>query len=60
MERNLALIVLRVLRRSKTKPITDVELRKLSGLSQTEIDLGAEELEAEGMIAVQRTYALEE
>jgi predicted transcriptional regulator len=60
MERNLALKILGVLRRNKSKPITDVELRKLSGLSQTEIDLGAEELESEGMIAVQRMYTLEE
>ena len=60
MERNLALIVLRFLRRSKTMPIKDVELRKLTGLSQTEIDLAAEELEAEGMIAVERIYRLEE
>jgi len=60
MERNLALIVLRVLRGNKSKPITDVELRKLSGLSQTEIDLGAEELESEGMLTVERTYTLEE
>ena len=60
MERNLALIVLRGLRRSKTMPIKDVELRKLTGLSQTEIDLGAEELEAEGMIAVERIYRLGE
>jgi predicted transcriptional regulator len=60
MERNLALIVLRVLRHSKTMPITDVELRKLTGLSQTEIDLAAEELESEGMLTVERTYTIEE
>jgi predicted transcriptional regulator len=60
MERNLALIVLRFLRHSKTMPIKDVELRKLTGLSQTEIDLAAEELESEGMLTVERTYILEE
>ena len=38
--------------------MTDVELRKATGLSQTEIDLAAEDLESEGMITVERTYTL--
>jgi predicted transcriptional regulator len=60
MERNPALTIFRLLKHSKTKPINGRELRKLSGLSQTEIDLAAEELESEGMILVERTYALAE
>jgi predicted transcriptional regulator len=60
MERNPALKLLRILRHSKTMPITDVQLRKLSGLSQCEIDLAAEELEKEGMLEVQRAYTLTE
>jgi biotin operon repressor len=60
MERNPALTILKVLRHSKTNPITDVELRNATGLSQTEIDLAAEELESEGMVIVERTYTLAE
>ncbi len=60
MERNPALTILRVLKHSKTKTMNDVELRKASGLSQSEIDLAAEELQEEGMIAVARTYTLAE
>jgi hypothetical protein len=59
-ERNPALTILRVLKQSKTRTMNDVELRKASGLSQTEIDLAAEELEEESMIVVARTYTLSE
>ena len=60
MEKNPALTVLRVLRHAKAKSMTDAQLRKATGLHQTQIDLGAEELEAEGMLTVDRTYTLEE
>jgi biotin operon repressor len=60
MERNPALTMLKVLQHSKSKLMSDAELRKATGLSQTEIDLAAEELEEEGMIGVTRTYTLAE
>jgi hypothetical protein len=60
MERNPALTILKALRHSTTKPITDVELRKATGLSQTEIDLATEELDQEGMVTIERTYTLTE
>jgi len=61
MEQNLALKLLRILRRNwKGEPLTDEQVRKLTGLHQMDIDIAAEQLEAEGMITVQRTYSLEE
>jgi hypothetical protein len=60
MERNPALAILRVLQHNKAKQITDVELRTATSLSQTEIDIGSEELMEEGMIIVERTYTLTE
>ena len=58
MERNPALALLRILRRRGASPVTDAELRKLSGYSQTELDLATEELEEEGMVTIERTYTL--
>ena len=61
MEENLALKVLRILRRnSNDEPLTDVEVRKLTRLDQTDIDAAAAQLEAEGLITVTRTYSLVE
>jgi predicted transcriptional regulator len=61
MEENLALKLLRILRRNaKGEPLTDVQARKLTGLSQMEIDIAAEQLEAEGMLTIERTYTLAE
>jgi hypothetical protein len=61
LEKNLALILLRILRReAKDKPVTDAQARKKTGLSQPELDLAAEELEAEGMLVIERTYTLVE
>lgn len=60
IDRNVALVVLRALRKSKGKPVTDDEMRKLNGLYQEQIDIGAAELEAEGMLCIERTYTLEE
>jgi predicted transcriptional regulator len=61
METNLALKLLRILRRNaKGEPLTDAEVRKLTGLCQTDIDIAAEQLEAEGMLTVERTYTLVE
>ena len=61
MEENLALKLLRILRRnSKGGPLTDVEVRKLTGLHQMDIDIAAEQLEAERMITITRTYSLAE
>jgi hypothetical protein len=59
MEENLALKLLRILRRnSEGGPLTDVEVRKLTRMDQTDIDTAAAQLEAEGMIIVTRTYTL--
>ena len=59
MEENLALKLLRILRRnSNGGPLSDVEVRKLTRLDQTDIDAAAAQLEAEGMITVTRTYSL--
>jgi hypothetical protein len=61
MENNLALKLFAALRKSaKGKPLTDDQVRKLTGLCQMDINIAAEELEAEGMIIVQRTYMLTE
>ena len=61
MEENLALKLLRILRRnSKGEPLTDAEVRKLTGLHQMDIDIAAAQLEAEGMLTVERTYTLVE
>jgi hypothetical protein len=61
MEKNLALTLFRVLRRNvKDEPLTDAQVRKLTGLSQIEIDIAAEQLEAEGMLTIERTYTVVE
>jgi predicted transcriptional regulator len=61
MEKNLALKLLRILRRNaKGEPLTDAQVRKLTGLDQMDIDIAAEQLEAEGMVVVQRTYTIVE
>jgi predicted transcriptional regulator len=61
MEENLALKLLRILRRNwKGEPLKDEQVRKLTGLDQMDIDIAAEQLEAEGMISVERTYTLVE
>lgn len=61
MEKNTALKLFRALRyEASGKPLNDAAVRKLSGLTQLEIDLAADELEAEGMIEIQRTYLLTE
>ncbi len=61
MEKNLALKLFAALRKSaKGKPLTDVQLRKLSGMCQMDIDIAAEQLEAEGMLRIDRTYTLVE
>jgi hypothetical protein len=61
MEKNLALILLRILRREmKGKPMSDSEVRKKTGFDQVQLDLAAEELEAEGMLVIERTYVLVE
>jgi len=44
----------------KGKPLTDAQVRKLTGLCQTDIDIAAEQLEAEGMFRIERTYTLAE
>ena len=61
MEDNSALMLYRILRRySQGRALPDAQLRKLTGLSQGEIDMAAEQLEAEGMIVIERTYAIAE
>ena len=61
MEKNLALKLFTALRKgAKGEPLTDSQVRKLTGLCQIDINIAAEELEAEGMITVQRTYMLAE
>jgi len=61
MEQNLALKLLRILRRNwKGKPLTDEEVCNLTRMDQVEINIAAEQLEAEGMITITRTYSLEE
>ncbi len=60
MEKNLALKLYAVLRKSaKGEPLTDAQVRKLTGLDQIDIDIAAEQLEAEGMLTIERTYTLE-
>lgn len=44
----------------KGEPLTDEQVRKLTGLHQMDIDIAAEQLEAEGMITITRRYSLEE
>ena len=59
MEKNAALKLFRVLRHETTgKPLSDAAVRKLTGFTQVELDLAAEELEAEGLIEIERTYSL--
>jgi NAD(P)H-nitrite reductase large subunit len=59
MDENLALKLLRILRRyAKGESLTDAQLRKLTGMEQADLDLAAEQLEAEGMLTIERTYAL--
>jgi hypothetical protein len=60
MEKNPALALLRILRHRGANPVTDAELRKLSGYSQTELDIDAEELESEGMLEIECKYTLTE
>jgi biotin operon repressor len=60
MEKNLGLALFKALRHGKGGPVTDQQARKATGLSQTEIDIAAEELEAEGMLIIERTYTLVE
>jgi len=60
MERNPALTILKVLRHSGKETVTDAELRKMSGLSQAELDVAGEELEEQGMVEIARTYTLTE
>jgi DNA-binding MarR family transcriptional regulator len=61
METNLALKLLRILRRNaKGEPLTDAELRKLTRMDQMDIDIAAAQLEAKGMITIERTYTLVE
>lgn len=61
MEENLALKLLRILRRyAKGETLTDADVRKLTRMDQTEIDIAAEQLEAEGMLTIERTYRLVE
>lgn len=44
----------------KGEPLTDAQVRKLTGLCQMDIDIAAEQLEAEGMLRIDRTYTLAE
>lgn len=61
MEKNPALTLFRVLRHEATNmPLTDTEVRKKTGFNQIELDIAAEELEAEGMLVIQRSYLLVE
>ena len=61
IEKNLALkLFARLRKNSEGEPLTDVQLRKLSGMCQMDIDIGAEQLEAAGMIKIDRTYSLVE
>jgi hypothetical protein len=61
MEKNLALKLFAALRKNwKGEPLTDAQVRKLTGLCQMDIDIAAEQLEAEGIIIITRTYSLAE
>lgn len=61
MDENPALKLLRILRRNaKGETLTDAQLRKLSGMEQGGLDSAPEQLEAEGMLTVERTYTLVE
>jgi hypothetical protein len=43
---------------AKGEPLTDAQVRKLTGLDQMDIDIAAEQLEAEGLLTIERTYTL--
>lgn len=61
MEKNLTLKLFAALRKSASgEPLTDAQVRKITGLCQMDIDIAAEQLEAEGMIVIERTYTLVE
>jgi len=61
MEKNLALKLFAILRKSPNgESLTDAQVRKLTGLDQMDIDIAAEQLEAEGMLTIERTYTLVE
>jgi DNA-binding IclR family transcriptional regulator len=61
MEENQALRLLRILRRNaKGGTLTHAQLCKLSGMDQADLDIAAEQLEAEGMLSIERTYTLAE
>ena len=60
MEKNLTLKLFAVLRKSKGERLTDAQVRKLTGMCQMDIDIAAEQLEAERIITIQRTYTLVE
>jgi hypothetical protein len=61
MEENQALKLLRMLRRyAKGESLTDAQLRKLTGMEQADLELAAAQLEAEGMLTIERTYTLAE
>jgi len=56
MEENQALKLLRILRRyAKGEPLTDAQVRKLTRMDQTDIDIAAAQLEAEGMLTIERS-----
>ena len=61
MEKNLTLKLFAALRKSANgEPLTDAQVRKITGLCQMDIDIAAAQLEAERMIIVTRTYSLAE
>jgi hypothetical protein len=61
VEKNLALKLFAALKKSaKGEPLTDAQVRKLTGMHQMDIDIAAEQLEAEGMLRIDRTYTLVE
>lgn len=61
MEKNLALRLFAPLRKgAKGEPLTDAQVRKLTGLCQMDIDIAAEQLEAEGLLRIDRTHTLVE
>jgi hypothetical protein len=59
MDENYALKLFRTLRReAKGRTLTDEQVRRLTGMHQFDIDLAAEQLAAEGLLVIQRTYTL--